>query len=91
MTCVYRDALACLRVHKCMCTFVHAHVCMYVYMSLCVRVCVRCIEEEQIKALGHMGATAGWTLPGIWVLTVNRIARAQGCHPIKINVSSAHF
>lgn len=72
-----------------MCMIVHAHVCMYVYMSLCV--CACCMEEEQIKALGHMGATAGWTLPGIWVLTVNRIARAQGCHPIKINVSSAHF
>lgn len=71
------------------CVFVNALVCVHMYV--CVSVCVCCMGEEQIKALGHVGAAAGPTLPGIWVLTVNRIAGAQGHHPIKINVSSAHF
>lgn len=82
---VYIYACTYTRVHVCV------HVCICVCVSLCACVCVCCMEEEQIKALGHMGATAGQTLPGIWVLIVNRIAGAQGCHPIKINVSSAHF
>lgn len=75
-----------------MCTYVHAPVCMHAGVHVCMwSLCVCCTEKEQIKVLGHMGATAGRTLPGIWVLIVNRIAGAQGRDPIRINVSSAHF
>lgn len=94
--CVHVHVCCCVSLRMCpyLCTNAHVHFCM----QLCTcengrgRVCVSvCLCQEQIEGLGHMAATAGWPLPGIWVLRVNRIAGAQDCHPIKINVSSAHF
>lgn len=81
---VCTNSHVCMRMHLCACV----HVCAC--LSVCVCVCAA-RKRRRLKALGHMGATAGQALPGICVLTVNRIARAQGRHPIKINVSGAHF
>lgn len=78
--------------HICESGNVCVHICAHMHVREWTGTCLYvCLCQEQIKGLGHMAATAGRTLPGIWVLRVNRIAGAQDRHPIKINVSSAHF
>lgn len=94
--CVHTRVLACESGNVCVRISAQMHICVCMQLCTCengqghVWVSV-CLCQEQIKGLGHVAATAGWTLPGIWVLRVNRIAGDQDRHPIKINVSSAHF